>query len=182
MSGETVLKALVLAGCGSRRAMAEAVKAGRVTLNGQPVESFTQTVLDADVLKLDGKAVGPHREEFVYLMLNKPLGVLSTTRDERGRRTVMDLVPPEYHARPLHLVGRLDMDSSGLVILTDDGKLTQAQADALLSKITEHVTAIVNGERPAPLFGRGPRHDGDGIRGRTYADASPLFGLRVIAV
>ena len=49
-----------------------------------------------------------------------------------------------------------------------DGKLTQAQADALLSKITEHVTAIVNGERPAPLFGRGPRHDGDGIDGHDH--------------
>ena len=57
-------------------------------------------------------------------MLNKPVGVLSTTRDERGRRTVIDLLPPEYKNRNLHPVGRLDMDSSGLLLLTDDGALT----------------------------------------------------------
>ncbi len=79
----------MLAGCGSRRAMTEAIKQGRVAVNGETVESFKQE-MDAgrDALTLDTKPVKIAIEEFVYLLLNKPVGVLSTTSDERGRRTV----------------------------------------------------------------------------------------------
>jgi 23S rRNA pseudouridine2605 synthase len=130
----------VLAGYGSRRAMAEAIKQGRVALNGEVVTSFKQE-LDSTtgVLTLDGKPVKIRREEPVYLMLNKPVGVLSTTRDERGRRTVMDLLPPQYKGRSLHPVGRLDIDSSGLLLLTDDGALTYRLTHPRFEKEKEYV-------------------------------------------
>jgi 23S rRNA pseudouridine2605 synthase len=143
MADVTVLKTLVLAGCGSRRAMAGAIKQGRVALNGLPVASFKQEIDGArDMLTLDGKPVKIKREEPVYLMLNKPVGVLSTTRDERGRRTVMDLLTPEYRNRNLHPVGRLDMDSSGLLLLTDDGALTYRLTHPSFEKEKEYVITL----------------------------------------
>ena len=143
MADVTVLKALVLAGCGSRRAMAEAIKQGRIVLNGVPVASFKQEIGGArDALTLDGKPVKIKQMEPVYLMLNKPTGVLSTTRDERGRRTVMDMLPPEYGGRNLHPVGRLDMDSSGLLILTDDGALTHRLTHPRFEKEKEYVITL----------------------------------------
>jgi 23S rRNA pseudouridine2605 synthase len=121
----TVLKTLVLAGCGSRRAVADAIKQNRVSVNGVPVESFKQEFDPArDTVSLDGKPVGVSKREHVYIMLNKPVGVLSTTSDDRGRRTVLELLPPEYMGLNLYPVGRLDMDSKGLLLLTDDGDLT----------------------------------------------------------
>jgi len=143
MSELTVLKALILAGCGSRRAMAEAIKHGRVDINGVPVASFKQEIDGArDMLTLDGKPIKIRLEERVYLMLNKPAGVLSTTRDERGRRTVIDLLPPTYKNRSLHPVGRLDMDSTGLLLLTDDGALTYRLTHPNFEKEKEYVVTL----------------------------------------
>jgi len=139
----TVLKALVLAGCGSRRAMAEAIKQGRVAMNGVPVASFKQAIDGVrDMLTLDDKPIKIKRTEPVYLMLNKPSGVLSTTRDERGRKTVMDLLPSEYRGRSLHPAGRLDMDSSGLLLLTDDGALTYRLTHPSFEKEKEYVVTL----------------------------------------
>jgi 23S rRNA pseudouridine2605 synthase len=139
----TVLKALVLAGCGSRRAMAEAIKQGRVAVNGEAVASFKQEMDTAqDTLTLDGKPLNINNEEPVYLLLNKPVGVLSTTVDERGRRTVIDLLPPAYKSRTLHPVGRLDMDSSGLMLLTDDGALTYRLTHPSFEKEKEYVIVL----------------------------------------
>jgi 23S rRNA pseudouridine2605 synthase len=143
MADTTVLKALVLAGCGSRRAMAEAIKQGRIAINGVPVASFRKEIdVARDVITLDGKPVKIRHTEPVYLMINKPTGVLSTTRDERGRKTVMDLLPPEYKGRSLHPVGRLDMDSSGLLILTDDGALTYRLTHPSFEKEKEYVIKL----------------------------------------
>jgi 23S rRNA pseudouridine2605 synthase len=142
MAESTVLKALVLAGCGSRRAMADAIKQGRVTCDGAIVKSFTQEMCASADLRLDGKPVRVGQQGFVYLMLNKPVGVLSTTIDERGRRTVMDLLPTEYRSRALHPVGRLDLDSSGLLLLTDDGALTQALTHPSFEKEKEYLVTL----------------------------------------
>ncbi|MCL2679779.1 MAG: rRNA pseudouridine synthase [Dehalococcoidia bacterium] len=142
MTELTILKALVLAGCGSRRAMADAVRAGRVSLNDTPVESFTQPLDSSDTLALDGRPVRVPDNKFVYLALNKPVGVLSTTYDERGRRTVIDLVPSEFKGRPLHMAGRLDIDSSGLVLLTDDGALTQTLTHPGSEKEKEYLVTL----------------------------------------
>lgn len=139
----TVLKALVLAGCGSRRAMAEAIKQGRIAVNGVPVASFKQEIDgERDVLTMGGKPVKIRSVEPVYLMLNKPVGVLSTTCDERGRKTVIDFLPPKYKNLNLHPVGRLDMDSSGLLILTNDGALTYRLTHPSFEKEKEYVVTL----------------------------------------
>ncbi|MGA3093806.1 MAG: pseudouridine synthase [Dehalococcoidales bacterium] len=143
MADVTVLKALVLAGCGSRRAMAEAIKQGRIAVNGVPVASFKQEIEgERDVLTLDGKLVTVRQEECVYFMLNKPVGVLSTTHDERGRKTVIDFLPPKYKNLNPHPVGRLDMDSSGLLLLTDDGALTYRLTHPSFEKEKEYVVTL----------------------------------------
>ena len=139
----TVLKALVLAGCGSRRAMAEAIKQGRIALNGIPVDSFKQEMDGVqDSLAMDGKPVTISLEERVYLMLNKPIGVLSTTCDERGRRTVIDLLPHEYRKLNLYPVGRLDLDSTGLLLLTNDGPLTFRLTHPSFEKEKEYLVTL----------------------------------------
>ena len=121
----TLLKALRDAGFGSRRELAEAVKAGRVTVNGTVAESFSLAVTPADVITLDGKtAVAATAPDKVYIMLNKPTGVITTTDDPQGRPTVIDCLPPAWHDRRLFPVGRLDENTTGLVLLTNDGELT----------------------------------------------------------
>lgn len=79
---------------------------------------------DVDRIELDGRVI--ELGERVFWMLNKPRGVLSTTRDPQGRRTVLDLLPPEARAQRLYPVGRLDLETEGLVILTNDGEVAEA--------------------------------------------------------
>jgi 23S rRNA pseudouridine2605 synthase len=142
MAALSILKTLVLAGCGSRRAMADAIRQGRVTCDGQVIESFTQEMCTAADLRLDGRPVRSSPPGYIYLMLNKPVGVLSTTSDERGRRTIMNLLPTDLRGRALHPVGRLDLDSSGLIILTDDGALTQALTHPSFEKEKEYLVSL----------------------------------------
>lgn len=124
MEKQPLLKALTRAGVGSRRQIAEAIKGERVTVNGDVVIAFSHPIEPgSDEVLLDGKAVNIKPQRFVYLALHKPKGVLSTVRDERGRRTVVDLLPPEYRKLRLYPVGRLDKDSTGLILLTNDGDL-----------------------------------------------------------
>ena len=118
---ERLHKYLASCGVGSRRACEAVILAGRVTVDGQPVTELG-TVIEpgsADV-RLDGRPVLP--EPTAYYVLHKPTGYLSTTRDERGRPTVLDLVPRTN--RRLFIAGRLDVDSEGLMVLTNDGELT----------------------------------------------------------
>jgi 23S rRNA pseudouridine2605 synthase len=114
---------LVAAGVGSRRASAELIMGGRVQVNGQPVSSLTQLVKDSDRVTVDGRQTDASRSKPAYLMLHKPAGYLTTVRDDRGRRTVLALVPQESYAPGLVPVGRLDMDTTGLLLLTNDGDL-----------------------------------------------------------
>jgi 23S rRNA pseudouridine2605 synthase len=125
MATRPLLKALTGVGIGSRRRMSDAIKQGKVTVNGGVVEDFNHAINPVtDHVLVDGKAVDLSPKETVYLMLNKPEGIVSTTSDERGRRTVTDLLPEEYHHLRLYPVGRLDEDSTGLLLLTNDGDLT----------------------------------------------------------
>ena len=125
MKTKPLLKLLLEAGLGSRRQLADAIQQGRVQVNGEVVEKFSQLVdVGVDNVALDGEVVSLRAEPVVYLMLNKPAGVLSTTRDDRGRKTVLDVLPPKYHGLRLYPVGRLDKNSTGLLILTNDGGLT----------------------------------------------------------
>ncbi len=120
-----LLKTLTEAGIGSRRWLADAIRQGRVEINGKAVEDFRYPVnVATDRVLINGQVVDLKPRKVVYLMLNKPRGVLSTTSDERGRRTVTDILPEKYRHLRLYPAGRLDKDSTGLLLLTNDGEFT----------------------------------------------------------
>ena len=116
-------KYLAHAGVASRRAAEEIVRAGRVTVGGEVVTDPARDVGDADAVTLDGRRVAGAEERVVWIV-NKPAGVVSTARDTHGRRTVVDLV--DAGGARLYPVGRLDADSTGLSLLTNDGELANA--------------------------------------------------------
>jgi 23S rRNA pseudouridine2605 synthase len=113
-------KVLAAAGLGSRRACEELIADGRVTVDGEVAELGRRVDPQTAVIHVDGDRVIV-RDDLVYLALNKPRGVLSAMSDARGRRTVGDLVCDR--AERLFHVGRLDADSEGLLLLTNDGEL-----------------------------------------------------------
>jgi 23S rRNA pseudouridine2605 synthase len=122
-AAERVQKILAAAGLGSRRACEELIRAGQVTINGQVATLGAKADPGRDSIKVAGKRIRtPERHR--YLLLNKPRGFVTTVRDPEGRPTVLDLVP-ERMRRGLHPVGRLDFDTEGLLLLTDDGELGQ---------------------------------------------------------
>jgi 23S rRNA pseudouridine2605 synthase len=123
MSEERLQKILARAGVASRRKAEELIREGRVTVNGRPAAIGDKANLARDSVKLDERRIqapATHR----YLLLNKPRGVMSTVSDPAGRTTVIDLVPPAMR-RALAPVGRLDFQTEGLLLLTDDGDLAQ---------------------------------------------------------
>jgi 23S rRNA pseudouridine2605 synthase len=125
MESLPLLKYLVEAGLGARRAVVAAIKQGRVTVNGKVATGYTMPVFPGlDAITCDGKPVKFKPNEMLVFMLNKPVDVLSTTRDAHGRKTVIDLLPERYRSAGLYPAGRLDYDSTGLLILTNDGNLT----------------------------------------------------------
>jgi len=112
---------LASCGLGSRRACEELILAGKVTVDGEPVTEVGLSVEPGkDDVRIDGKRVFP--EPVAYYILHKPVGYVSTTSDEHGRPTVLDLVPES--GRRLFIAGRLDLDSEGLMLITNDGELT----------------------------------------------------------
>lgn len=115
---------LYLARCGegSRRECDAIIQAGRVSVNGVICLNPATRVREGDEVVVDRRRVRPRRD--LYLLLNKPPGFLCTTKDERGRKTIYELLPPEW--RRACYVGRLDTDSQGLLFLTTDGALAQA--------------------------------------------------------
>jgi 23S rRNA pseudouridine2605 synthase len=119
--GERLQKLLARAGIGSRRACEELIAAGRVTVDGEVARLGARADPERQRVELDGVPVVV-RDDLVYYLLNKPVGVVSTADDPQGRATVLDLVPPHPRVFP---VGRLDADTSGLILLTNDGELTQ---------------------------------------------------------
>ena len=113
-----------MASCGvaSRRKCEEYIAAGRVTVNGQVVSGMGAQVEEGDAVCFDGKPIRPEKRR-QYLLLNKPQGVVTTLSDPEGRRTVRDLIP-DIHER-VFPVGRLDYETEGLLLLTNDGQLMQ---------------------------------------------------------
>ena len=120
--GERLQKVLARAGLGSRRQCEELVASGRVTVNGDRAELGRRVDPLHDRIEVDGIPL-PVRPDAVYYLLNKPRGVITTVRDPEGRPTVMDLVPPDPPVVP---AGRLDVDTEGLLVLTNDGDLVHA--------------------------------------------------------
>ena len=120
-----LLKLLVNAGLGSRRNVAGLLKQKRVCVNGNIVDNFNFPVnLRADTIAIDGKPFPITPAPRIVLMLNKPAGILSTTSDERGRTTIISILPEKYQEMNLYPAGRLDKNSTGLLLLTNDGELT----------------------------------------------------------
>ncbi len=119
---ERVQKLIAAGGACSRRTAEDWIRAGRVTVNGRRVSLGDRADPDTDVIAVDGRAVGAHARK-VYLMLHKPRGFVTTLSDERGRRTAAELVR-DCGVR-VFPVGRLDRDSEGLLLFTNDGQLTQ---------------------------------------------------------
>lgn len=113
-------KFLADCGAGSRKDVKNFIKNGRVSVNGKLVRDSSLHIAETDEVMLDGQELNYMR--FVYLMLNKPDGVISATYDGR-HTTVIDLVPEEFAHFELFPVGRLDIDTTGLLILTNDGAL-----------------------------------------------------------
>jgi 23S rRNA pseudouridine2605 synthase len=113
---------LARAGVASRRRADELIKAGRVSVNGEPGQLNT-VVGKHDRVAVDGQEVA--RQRLAYVLLHKPAGVVTTARDPQGLPTVVELVPPEPRVVP---VGRLDADTTGALLLTNDGKLAHRLA------------------------------------------------------
>ena len=110
--------------CGvmSRRSAEEEIRAGRVTVNGARAELGQKIVPGRDTVTLGDRELKPRASGYVYIMLYKPVGYVTTMSDEKGRRCVAELV--EDLGRRVYPVGRLDYESEGLLLMTDDGELT----------------------------------------------------------
>ncbi|CAA9220330.1 MAG: Ribosomal large subunit pseudouridine synthase B [uncultured Acidimicrobiales bacterium] len=118
--GERLQKVLARTGLGSRRVCEDLIGEGRVVVNGETAVLGRRVDAEHDIIEVDG-ALLPVASSHVYYLLNKPAGVVSTASDTHGRTTAVDLVPSEPRVYP---VGRLDMDTEGLLIMTNDGELT----------------------------------------------------------
>ncbi|HXP19574.1 MAG TPA: pseudouridine synthase [Streptosporangiaceae bacterium] len=142
--GVRLQKVLAAAGVGSRRHCEELIGAGRVEVDGEIVRRFGARVdPGSQIIRLDGKRI-PAREDLVYLALNKPPGVVSAMSDDRGRRTLADLVGD--HAERLFHVGRLDYDTEGLILLMNDGELAHRLAHPRFGVLKTYVAEV-----PGPL-------------------------------
>lgn len=137
---ERLQKILAHAGVASRRKAEELIQQGRVSINGHIVTALgTKADPEFDVVKVDGKKLrSPERH--VYVLLNKPKNVMSTSTDPEGRPTVMDYVQGERRVKErVYPVGRLDFASEGLIILTNDGEFTKAMTQAGIVSKEYHV-------------------------------------------
>ncbi|MEP5762759.1 MAG: pseudouridine synthase [Litoreibacter sp.] len=116
--GDRIAKVLARAGLASRRGAEAMIADGRVSVNGKVIESPALNVVVSDKITLDGKPLGPPERPRLWLY-NKPLGLITTERDEEGRATVFESLPDELPR--VMSVGRLDINSEGLLLLTNDG-------------------------------------------------------------
>ncbi len=143
--GERLQKVLAQTGLGSRRVCEELIAAGRVTVNGEVAVLGRRVHADRDLIEVDGAPIGV-RPDQVYYLLNKPTGVITTSKDTHGRRTVLDLVPPSPR---VFSVGRLDADTEGLLLLTNDGELANRVAHPSHGLDKEYLAEVAGG-RVAP--------------------------------
>lgn len=164
---ERLQKVLAQAGIASRRASEEIIVQGRVTVNGQVVTVLGYKVdPQHDVIAVDGQRLAASAVKPIYLILNKPKGVLSTTSDERGRQTVMDLVDLNERVYP---VGRLDYQSEGLILLTNDGELVEKLTHPR-SHVEKEYHVLISGKPTGQTLARW-RQGGLEVEGRPTARA-----------
>lgn len=142
--GERLTRFLAHAGVASRRHAEELIAAGRVRVNGAIVTTQgTRIDPGHDRVSVDGKIVQPAAQH-VYILLNKPGGYLSTASDPQGRPTVLDLLPQELRRLRVYPVGRLDIETSGLLLLTNDGDFALRLSHPRYSA-EKHYEALVRG-------------------------------------
>jgi 23S rRNA pseudouridine2605 synthase len=145
--GERLQKVLAGAGVGSRRHCEELIAAGRVEVNGERAVLGRRVDPDRDRVSVDGVNVSV-APGMVYYLLNKPPGVVTTARDPQGRTTVTDLVPAEPRVFP---AGRLDADSEGLILLTNDGNLAYRLTHPKHGVRKEYLVHVEGDPKPAAL-------------------------------
>ena len=122
MALERLQKILSEAGLASRREAEEWIREGRVRVNGKVAAIGERADWSRDAIRVDGKRLRPPAAK-TYILLNKPKGVVTTTSDPEGRNTIVEILPPPLRRR-VRPVGRLDVQTEGLLLLTDDGYFT----------------------------------------------------------
>jgi 23S rRNA pseudouridine2605 synthase len=164
-------KYLTQAGVCSRRKAAELIKSGCVTVNGTIITQPWHKVPDDHAVKVHNRVI--RLEKKIYIILNKPKGYISTVSDEHGRKTVLDLVKPHIKER-LYPIGRLDYDTTGLLLLTNDGNLAQqlAHPKYQVKKVYRAILDRPITQADAQLIQKGI-HLPDGFVKVDYLDYSP---------
>ena len=145
--GERLQKVLARAGFGSRRACEELIAAGRVTVDGARAELGRRVDVASARVEVDGVPLSV-RADLVHYLLNKPAGVLTTAHDPQGRPTVVSLVPAEPR---VFAVGRLDADTEGLLVMTNDGDLAQRLSHPSFGVEKEYVAEVEGVPGPGAL-------------------------------
>jgi len=145
--GERLQKVLARVGYGSRRTSEELIAAGRVRVNGDVAELGRRVVVERDEVTIDGAPVGI-LPGLVYYLLNKPAGVVTTASDPEGRPTVLELVPASPRVFP---VGRLDLGTEGLLVLTNDGRLAELLSHPSHGVEKEYLAEVEGVVRPGTI-------------------------------
>ena len=145
--GERLQKVLARAGIGSRRVCEDLIAEGRVTVDGEVAVLGRRVDVETALIELDGAPIGV-RPDLVHYLLNKPAGVVTTADDPQGRPTVVGLVPAEPRVFP---VGRLDVDTEGLLLLTNDGELAHRLTHPSFGVEKEYVAELEGSPSRAAL-------------------------------
>lgn len=140
--GDRLQKVLARHGFGSRRLCEEMIAAGRVSVNGTVAELGRRVDVESDAIAVDGVPIGV-RPGLVYYLVNKPAGVVTTSSDTHGRPIIVDIVPSEPR---VFAVGRLDVETEGLILLTNDGELANLIAHPSHGVDKEYLAEVSGGE------------------------------------
>jgi 23S rRNA pseudouridine2605 synthase len=182
---ERLQKYLAQAGLGSRRNCEDLIRAGRVTVDGVPAQLGSSVDPQTQRVALDGREV--IRESLEYWLLNKPSGIVSTAFDPQGRPTVVESVPSRGRVFP---VGRLDLTSTGLIILTNDGELTAQLLHPRYHVEKEYIVTVRGSVSPSDVAqlrrgveledGRTSPAEIDVIESPDFRPRTPITTLRVV--
>ncbi|MDE2886019.1 MAG: pseudouridine synthase, partial [Chloroflexota bacterium] len=143
-----LVKRLVAGGAGSRRRAASLIFSGVVAVNGEPATDLNHSVSASDTVSVNGQPLAQAEKRTVYLLLNKPRGYLCAVSDSRGRPTVLDLVPEALRVAGLVPVGRLDADSTGLLLLSNDGAFVERVTHPRYGVVKEYDVLLDRALRP----------------------------------
>lgn len=156
-----VQKIIADAGLASRREAEEWIREGRVRVSGKVAKLGDRADLGTDAVRVDGKRIQPRRGAKSYVLLNKPKGYVTTVDDPAGRNTVLDLLPPALRGR-VKPAGRLDVQTEGLLLLTDDGELARQVTHPSTGCSKEYRVKVsgVPAEKALERLRRGIRLDG----------------------